>query len=41
MIRKAAAKRMYPSIGYRFAGSTEFFFQGYIYEILNCCEKKL
>ncbi len=37
----APANRLYPSIGYRFAGRTEFFFHGYIREILNCYEKKL
>ena len=37
----APANHLYPSLGYRFAGSTEFFFQGYIREILNCYEKKL
>lgn len=37
----APANRLYPSLGYRLAGSTEFFFQGYIHEILNCYEKKL
>lgn len=35
------ANRMYPRLGYRFAGGTEFFFQGYIREILNCYEKAL
>jgi len=35
------ANRMYPSLGYRFAGGTEFFFHGYIHEILNCYEKAL
>ena len=35
------AIRMYPSLGYRFAGATEFFFQGFIHEILNCYEKSL
>ena len=35
------ANRMYPSLGYRFAGATEFFFQGFIHEILNCYEKSL
>ena len=35
------ANRMYPALGYSFAGATEFFFQGYIHEILNCYEKKL
>jgi len=35
------ANRMYPSLGYHFAGGTEFFFQGYIHEILNCYEKAL
>lgn len=37
----APTNHLYPSIGYGFAGSTEFFFQGYIREILNCYEKKL
>lgn len=37
----APANRLYPSLGYRFAGGTEFFFHGYIREILNCYEKKL
>ena len=32
---------LYPSLGYRFAGATEFFFQGFIHEILNCYEKAL
>lgn len=35
------ANRMYPKLGYRLAGATEFFFQGFIHEILNCYEKKL
>ena len=35
------ANRMYPSLGYSFAGATEFFFQGFIHEILNCYEKAL
>ena len=35
------ANAMYPKLGYRFAGATEFFFQGYIHEILNCYEKAL
>ena len=33
------ANRLYPSLGYRFAGATEFFFQGFIRETLNCYEK--
>ncbi len=37
----APANHMYPSLGYRFAGGTEFFFHGYIHEILNCYEKAL
>ena len=37
----APTNHLYPSIGYGFAGSTEFFFHGYIREILNCYEKKL
>jgi len=35
------ANHMYPTLGYRFAGGTEFFFHGYIHEILNCYEKAL
>ena len=37
----APANRMYPSLGYHLAGATEFFFMGYIHEILNCYEKAL
>ena len=35
------ANRLYPSLGYHFAGAAEFFFQGVIREILNCYEKAL
>ena len=35
------ANRLYPSLGYRFAGATEFFFMGFVHEILNCYEKAL
>ena len=35
------ANAMYPKLGYTFSGATEFFFQGFIHEILNCYEKKL
>ena len=35
------ANTMYPKLGYRLAGATEFFFQGFIHEILNCYEKEL
>ena len=35
------ANRMYPALGYRYAGAAEFFFQGFIPEILNCYEKAL
>lgn len=35
------ANRLYPKLGYRLAGATEFFFQGFIHEILNCYEKEL
>lgn len=35
------ANIMYPKLGYTFAGATEFFFQGFIREILNCYEKAL
>ena len=35
------ANRMYPTLGYRFAGAAEFFFQSFIHEVLNCYEKAL
>lgn len=35
------ANQLYPALGYSFAGATEFFFQGFIHEILNCYEKAL
>ena len=35
------ANAMYPKLGYRYAGVTEFFFQGFIHENLNCYEKQL
>ena len=35
------ANRMYPALGYRFAGAAEFFFMGFIRETLNCYEKAL
>ena len=35
------ANRMYPALGYHFAGATEFFFMGYIHEVLNLYEKAL
>ena len=35
------ANRLYPSLGYRFAGVTEFFFQGFVHENLNCYEKAI
>ncbi len=35
------ANHLYPSLGYHLAGATEFFFQGYIHEVLNCYEKAL
>ena len=35
------ANAMYPRLGYRFAGAAEFFFQGFVHEILNCYEKAL
>lgn len=37
----APANHLYPSIGYGFSGATEFFFQGFIRETLNCYEKAL
>ena len=36
------ANTMYPKLGYTFVGEgPEFFFQGFIREILNCYDKKL
>jgi len=35
------ANRLYPSLGYRFAGRALFFFQNFIQENLNCYEKAL
>ncbi len=35
------ANRLYPSIGYRYAGAAAFFFMGFIHETLNCYEKAL
>ena len=35
------ANAMYPRLGYRFAGSARFLFQGFLDETLNCYEKKL
>lgn len=35
------ANGLYKTLGYRLAGATEFFFQGYIREVLNCYEKAL
>ncbi len=35
------ANRLYPSLGYRFAGTAEFFFHGFVRENLNCYEKAL
>lgn len=35
------ANRMYPALGYRYAGAAAFFFMGFIHETLNCYEKLL
>ena len=35
------ANRMYPALGYRLAGAAEFFFMGFVHEVLNCYEKVL
>lgn len=35
------ANKLYSKLGYSYAGNTEFFFQGFIHEILNCYEKKI
>lgn len=37
----APANAMYPRLGYALAGATEFFFQGFVRETLNCYEKAL
>lgn len=37
----APANRLYSSLGYRYAGVAEFFFQGFVRENLNCYEKAL
>ncbi len=35
------ANAMYPKLGFRLAGAAQFFFQGFIREVLNCYEKRL
>ena len=35
------ANRLYPSLGYRYAGQAKFFFMGFVRENLNCYEKAL
>lgn len=35
------ANHLYPALGYRFAGSTDFFFMGYTHSVLNLYEKQL
>ena len=35
------ARAMYPKLGYSYVGETEFFFEGFIREILICFEKAL
>ena len=35
------ANHLYPAIGYRFVGSTDFFFMGYTHTVLNLYEKAL
>ena len=35
------ALTMYPRLGYSYVGETEFFFEGFIREILRCFEKQL
>lgn len=37
----APANAMYPRLGYHYAGAAEFFFQGFIHEVLKCYEKQL
>lgn len=40
-IKNLPANTMYPRLGYRFAGTSEFLFQGFLPEQLNCYEKLL
>ena len=35
------ANAMYPKLGYTLVGGTEFFFQGFVREVLNCYDKRL
>ena len=35
------ANGLYTTLGFHRAGATEFFFQGFIHEVLNCYEKAL
>lgn len=35
------ACKFYPKLGYTYSGSCEFYFQGFIREILNCYEKEI
>ena len=35
------ANAMYPTLCYTLVGGTEFFFQGFVREVLNCYDKRL
>ena len=37
----AVSNHLYPAIGYRFAGTVDTFFMGYVHCPLNLYEKKL
>ena len=40
-VNNQPANSMYPRLGYRFAGTSHFLFQGFLPEDLNCYEKLL
>ena len=40
-VNNQPANSMYPRLGYRFAGTSHFLFQGFLPEDLNCYEELL
>ena len=40
-VGNAVSNHLYPAIGYRFAGTVDTFFMGYVHCPLNLYEKKL
>ena len=40
-VSNAVSNHLYPAIGYRFAGTVDTFFMGYVHCPLNLYEKKL